>query len=145
MWTGRGIYRRLWWSRALLRLFGRVDQLEPAVRVGTLGERCGVGGGKDFHGGIGVELPDVATYGCAVSTAQDRVHVDNRLAIERGDVADQRQDFYLFVGDGGVVHLFLKIKPGGGGGAYGSDAGEVGVGDVIFSREIGEAAQDFVA
>ena len=122
-----------------------VNELETAGGVGAFGEGDGVGGEEDFDGGVGVEFPDVAADCGAVAAAEDDVHVDDGLAVECGNVADEGEDFDLLIGDGGVVEPGFEIDPAGGGGTDGSDAGEVGVSDLVFDGEIGEAAEDFVA
>jgi len=122
-----------------------VNKLETAGGVGAFGEGDGVGGEEDFDGGVGVEFPDVAADCGAVAAAEDDVHVDDGLAVECGNVADEGEDLDLLIGDGGVVEPGFEIDPAGGGGTDGSDAGEVGVSDLVFDGEIGEAAEDFVA
>lgn len=87
----------------------------------------------------------MAAGGVAVLVAEDRVHVDDGLVFEAGDVSGQGEDLDLLIGEGRVVHLLFCVQPGGGGTADCTDASEVGVRDVVFCCEIGEAAQDFVS
>jgi len=87
----------------------------------------------------------VTAYSCAVFAAQDGVHVDHRFSVECCNVADQGEHLHLLAREGWMVHLFFQVEPGRGGGADGSDVGEVGVADLVFDGEVGEAAEDFVA
>ncbi|MBB5340297.1 hypothetical protein HDF13_002630 [Edaphobacter lichenicola] len=107
-----------------------IDEFEAAWIVAFV-EWCVVGGDEDLQGGIDPGLEEMTARCGSVLFPQDNVGVNDRPALERGDVADHGEDLDLLVDRQRVVEFAIQIEPCGEGAGDCSYAGEVRVTYVI--------------
>lgn len=122
------------------------DQRQAGFGVDLFLQLRGAFREDEFAGGADMGLEQVSAVRGAVLAGDDHVRVDLGLVVFKGDVADEGEEFELFLEiTGNFILLGFPVEPGEFGVRESADGFEAAAGQTLLLRELLEGGRDFFA